>query len=729
MKLRPALLLLLAALLASCAPSPTSVPLSTAAATATPRPTIYPTWTRLPTWTPRPTMPRLTPKPWPTSGPTETPLPTIAGDPLSVSAVQQRLEFVGHLGGWSKSVAIQGSYAYTIQENLLSIWDVSDPLHIAMVGTLGLGEKGAIIRFYIAGDKGYFVSEQETLYTVDLSDPATPVQLGSCQVETNQAMIVRQGYLYTFDVDAQLRVLDVRDPTICNKVASVQLAGPGGPLALDGDYLYAAINTVGMQILDVRDPAAPAVVGTWQQTTVRPGQFGAIVVASQYAYLAGRWSVYVVDISDPQDPAEVGFAPAGDAASMLAISGQYLYASDGELSTIRIDNPLSPDRLSDWKKGRIDAIAASGDLLYVVQGEQLHILKPTGRNSYEELVSYAGLADNRDLAAWGDFVYVIQGRDEPAGSVWGQMSIIGAADPARPYIAGTVPFTYIGNGAAAVNGQLYTVDIQCEIGAAACWGGLRLFNLSNPALPRLSAQHSLENIPADFGPDRQWGGIDVAVDEHYAYVLGTPFYGNMDPGDAYGLLVVDVSDPSAPKRVGTMLLPEGKGREDAWFGYDVQVEGGYAYAAAGEKGVRVIDVSNPAAPAEVGAFTEIPLAPHLAVAGRYAYVADKDGNIWILDISDPTHLARVECYALAWPVEYEGWGSYDYLVQHMLVSDNLLYVAAREAGLYVLDLSDPSSPALAAHYPAGAAVAVAVQGDLVYLLDSADGLSILRLGQ
>jgi hypothetical protein len=64
------------------------------------------------------------------------------------------------------------------------------------------------------------------------------------------------------------------------------------------------------------------------------------------------------------------------------------------------------------------------------------------------------------------------------------------------------------------------------------------------------------------------------------------------------LAVVDVSDPSAPKPVGSYDTP-GVARA-------VAVEGQYAFVADDRRGLHVLDISDPTAPKPVGFYDSPP---------------------------------------------------------------------------------------------------------------------------
>ena len=77
---------------------------------------------------------------------------------------------------------------------------------------------------------------------------------------------------------------------------------------------------------------------------------------------------------------------------------------------------------------------------------------------------------------------------------------------------------------------------------------------------------------------------------------------------------------------------------------DVAVQGDYAYVAVGLRLV-VLDVSDPTAPAEIGStmpFSEF--VEGVTVSGSLAYVAAGTAGLWIVDISDPAQPAEIGAY-------------------------------------------------------------------------------------
>src|SRR5262249_36005342 len=111
----------------------------------------------------------------------------------------------------------------------------------------------------------------------------------------------------------------------------------------------------------------------------------------------------------------------------------------------------------------------------------------------------------------------------------------------------------------------------------------------------------------------------VALQGNYAYV-----------GEGRKLLVLDVSSPSVPSKIGQVSLP-GIVRGIALFGH-------YAYVAAQEGGVQVVDISSPATPRLCGAFraSSYTWTDGIAIFGGLAYAANENLGLQILDLANPT---------------------------------------------------------------------------------------------
>ncbi len=144
------------------------------------------------------------------------------------------------------------------------------------------------------------------------------------------------------------------------------------------------------------------------------------------------------------------------------------------------------------------------------------------------------------------------------------------------------------------------------------------------------------------------------------------------------------------------------------YANNVEVNGDFAYVAAGSAGLQVVSVSNRAAPAIVGSRDTNGTAIDVRLSGRYAYVADGESGLQIIDIVSPTAPVIV--------------GSADTpgMAQDVAVSANLVYIADGFGGLQIINAANPAAPILVGSLNTGAqARGVDVSGTRVVIADDA----------
>jgi hypothetical protein len=187
------------------------------------------------------------------------------------------------------------------------------------------------------------------------------------------------------------------------------------------------------------------------------------------------------------------------------------------------------------------------------------------------------------------------------------------------------------------------------------------------------------------------------------------------------LATVPLSGPARLERAGRVVLPEGI--------LDIAVAGDpsagrvYAYLALGQGGLGVVDVSDPAHPSVVGIQSMSGHTRAVAVAsggdGDAAYLYVSAGALHVLDISagadsDPTNPDEIAVYR---PADVMG-----NVGQVLSVSAGLAYVlyhggSGRTGSLRILDVSEPAVPVEAGSYRIGVPIRDgAVAGDHAYLL-------------
>jgi hypothetical protein len=232
-------------------------------------------------------------------------------------------------------VAVSGDYAYVgAKDDLLRVLHVSQPGRLRVVGSSKLPDRVAGLA--VAG-KHVYVSLSDSLRVLDVSNPASPREVGVCgNLELAGRVTAHGPYAYVAADFNGMRVIDVANPAKPKEVGSFEGAANVTKVALAETYAYLADYSGGLYIVDVSDPTQPQQLGQYGDFVV-----GDVVVAGNYALLAAGGLV-AVDASEPRRPKEAAsFAPAGcDAAWSVAVAGDYVYTvSDAGLFVIRLTAP------------------------------------------------------------------------------------------------------------------------------------------------------------------------------------------------------------------------------------------------------------------------------------------------------------------------------------------------------------------------------------------------------
>jgi len=186
--------------------------------------------------------------------------------------------------------------------------------------------------------------------------------------------------------------------------------------------------------------------------------------------------------------------------------------------------------------------------------------------------------------------------------------------------------------------------------------------------------------------------------------------------------------------------------------WDVDVEGDYAYVAAGAAGLVVVDLTTDP-PSIVNSYMTGKYAKSIGVSGSYAYLGTSS-RFEVFDISDPENpvylhisdgFTPVLCQIIdgdrlyAWDISYDyvyiheldTLGGIEYIGQYYVysqhtadvkVSGNLLYIAAEKRGLLIVDTTDPLHPELLTEFDPDddytngfTAYRLALRNDLLYV--------------
>jgi hypothetical protein len=138
------------------------------------------------------------------------------------------------------------------------------------------------------------------------------------------------------------------------------------------------------------------------------------------------------------------------------------------------------------------------------------------------------------------------------------------------------------------------------------------------------------------------------------------------------LTILDLSDPSSPKKVADYSFPE-----QIW---SFRLAGPYAYVAANFYGLGVLDISNPAAPKLRAAIKTPGQAKGVALVGTTAFVADHMSGVDVID------LGSLDKPTLRGSFFVDGYA------RDVATSSKFAFAVDAPTGLYALDPARPGPP-------------------------------------
>jgi hypothetical protein len=484
----------------------------------------------------------------------------------------------------------------------VEILDVTDPTAPQLVSVFGVPT--AARRLDVHPPYLYVADYGEGLLVVDVADPGNPTQVGSLSIpHLTEAVAVEdrgsERYAYLANPYVGVVIADVTDPA--NPESLVTLQMQAWDVACGDSILAVAAQIDGLVMLDVSDPAAPELLSQWNPVDhlfhFVSYQRG---LAAAEVYLFGQ---LLADVQDPTNPSLVLVHEMGSSGDHVVVRDPYVYFThwtgtlhllrndlaggmeevgrlelptrvlegvdvegryaycacwDSGLVVVDVSSPDSPEIVGQFvRPGRAMAVDALGEYAYIADWEGrmwvVDVSDPTNPHQVGGY-SYIPFATGFDVCVRDTLAFVAFGEAD--------LHILDVSDPTQPHPAGFVSFP----------GWAYGVEVSGDYAyVAAGVGGLQVIDLSGPA-PQVVGSI----LPGFLSRD-------VAVSDGLAYVATV---GSSDSG----VVVIDVSDPTQPQRVGYYLAPADPS--------GLAARGSLVYAATGGAGLQVYRCT--AAPAGAG---------------------------------------------------------------------------------------------------------------------------------
>ena len=456
-------------------------------------------------------------------------------------------------GGNTQQVTVIDETAYVADsESGLVVFDVSNPLEPNEIASyeLRLGAESILVN----GEIAYVVSEPY-LHALDISDinngDIQPVTEYRTDTPARTAIRDDLFYLAANSYDRPyLHILDISNPMEFSLTGSTYIgfgrgSGTVQGMCIEGDYAYISGNLVlereswGLETVDISTPRSPQEVGTFSSM----GNIHDVVVAGDYAYMAGFYSGFrIADISDMENPVEVGrfdFPSSLSRVRQVVVEGNYAFlgvdnSDDQGLWIMDITDPEEPQEVGHLNTELFFySLYIHGDFAYISTFDGLYIVDITQADAPQLLTNYE-MQNHEYYSVYvsGNYAYVIGASWRLS---WSILFIIDISDPENPEQLGQIQTQTVAGNVSVSGDYAYVTDFQ---------SGLMIVDVSNPEEPQEVSLLDTEDWASDlfvqdslvYVTDRYKGLRVINVsDPENPFEIG--YYDT--PGYALGVYVVD----------------------------------------------------------------------------------------------------------------------------------------------------------------------------------------------
>lgn len=607
-----------------------------------------------------------------------------------------------------------------------------DSLYMSFQGNWALGSPKDVVSS-ITGDTIFIIAGGGVIIT-DISNPASPQLISEVHARALVDFIYYDyatHHLYLAAYFSGFEIWDLSDinfPVRLSRTPTDALPR-GGIYAYDG-YLYVITYADGILIYNLTDPGNPL----YMSTTTVSGYAGGYFAHDNFIYVVTNNGIQLFDIDNPTAPVLRDSYPCTPKSIFVSEGYGYIAGSYG----LKIIDVTNPDDLT-----LIGSLSISGacyeatvidNYAYVANNwyggteggvYAINIADPTNPTQTDFYASYfngiAGISDHItctnndgytlfDVSTAGEITF-LQETGLPG-------SIIDVAVKDN--------YAYIGSNGirvfdiseiskaqqvAFIESNALLIDISGDL--AAC-------------VPESMSSGNRLNILDISDPENtyEFGHYDnlmltqeAIIHEGYVYVAGW-----WD-----GVSVLNITDPSSPAFV-TKLHNWTSGAipgEEFCYASDISVQGNYLYIIdykpfepEDSKGLYIYDISDPENPLFVTRFIQqCGYGWRIKVEGNYAYLADREGGMEIIDISNPLAPETVS-YLQLMDVAY-----------NLDIHNGYVYAACYIlGGVQAIDVSDPENPSVSGYYYKSGLFALNVTANDhdIYISDATAGFQIYR---
>ena len=381
-----------------------------------------------------------------------------------------------HLYGY-RDVALDQGVAYVVGGSPgLTAFDLSDPASPVLLGTSDYGGS----RITVCDSIVYLVAGS-SLRGLDISSPGFPcvstVGLPSNSMDLDISQDGMRGWVASYLNG--LQTVDLSNTGCMLSLGSMDYGVPAQHIAsrMVGDHLFSALYGVPadyggpgvLAVADISTPSDPVIesllpLGGWPLSIQFSGGF--LALSSQYS------GVELIDFARPEDPVIVSRAPDLACGSQVIGYGNRLFVAAQEegVVALNVDEPCTPSLA--WTvslPGVTCAVACKGSYLYAASGEgYLNVIDFSDEDDAHLITSLQIPGSPKAIVLVQDMAYMADGLSG--------LAVVDLGNPVQPELLKSVDLP----------GFAWTVEYSGDFLYVACMdSGTQVLSISDPTNPRL----------------------------------------------------------------------------------------------------------------------------------------------------------------------------------------------------------------------------------------------------
>jgi hypothetical protein len=291
--------------------------------------------------------------------------------------------------------------------------------------------EGEVRAVFVQGNYAY-LGEGSNLTILDISTPTSPTVAGQITPPDGYVWAIYSsgGYAYIADHYDDLRVVDVREPANPIEVGSYDAPGSGRDIYVSDNIAYLANASGGLRVIDVSEPSSPAELGFFEITEWFPAM--SVYVSGHMAYLvihdvcAGEFTphrprthLWTIDVSNPADPIGIAKYEISNSIHDICVFSNTAYLARGApdpdsptgLLILDVNDPANLTELGFYDTpGDAEAVYVFGSIAYIGDGSGgLRMLDVSDPANPTELGFYDTPGYAQDVYVSNGLAYVADG--------------------------------------------------------------------------------------------------------------------------------------------------------------------------------------------------------------------------------------------------------------------------------------------------------------------------------